>query len=166
MSGVTDPASLAAAASILRAIARDAASAAERLSQRGAPDAARLPPAARAAVREVSRAASLLAQVTEGGAAELSGAAYRHAQREHEHSLLLRAAREAGICATERGFALPSGISGVADAVIIATRESAVSQLRAADVQVRTQIERDRAHLIESLEGLTIAAERLANQLR
>ena len=160
MSGVTDPASLAAAASILRAIARDAASAAERLSRRGAPDAAR------AAVREVSRAASLLAQVTEGGAAELSGAAYRHAQREHEHSLLLRAAQEAGICATERGFALPSGISGVADADIIATRESAVSQLRAADVQVRTQIERDRAHLIESLEGLTIAAERLANQLR
>ena len=50
--------------------------------------------------------------------------------------------------------------------LIIATRESAVSQLRAADVQVRTQIERDRAHLIESLEGLTIAAERLANQLR
>lgn len=160
----TDPASLSATASALRALAGQLTTAAEDLAAPA--DGPRLSAASRRHVQEVCRAAADLARLAREGGDLLNYTAYRQAREAHDAGALADRAHSAGLVRGEGGYALAPGISGVAVPAVVAGRAGALTDVQARADDLLTARQTADAAFIEKLRDLTAAATRVADALR
>lgn len=93
----TDPASLAATASILRRLSGSITAMSESIAAASDADSHQLPVSARRAARDLGAAGAELATITAALEEQVTRAAYQHAQRMHQARMLTDAATAAGL---------------------------------------------------------------------
>ena len=162
----TDPASLAATASILRRLSGSITAMSESIAAASDADNHQLPVSARRAARDLGAAGAELATITAALEEQVTRAAYQHAQRMHQARMLTDAATAAGLVVIDGAVEILPGIRGVADPAAVALRTEALVTLQDQAAGLTQAAATEDAALHAHLGDIAASAMHLADRLR